>query len=102
MEQIVLRKRLREGALAEYEKVHARIPQGVADDLLARGVHEWVIYRDGLDLIHVVDVEDYAAFVVGEPMNDAAAGWLAIVAPYLESTDGVQAEVLWKLSRNEN
>jgi L-rhamnose mutarotase len=59
MQRIALHTRLKPGKEEEYEKVHAVIPEDLDAALRAAGVHAWRIWRDGQDLFHVVEVEDY-------------------------------------------
>jgi L-rhamnose mutarotase len=59
MQRIALHTRLRPGREEEYEKVHAVIPEDLDAALREAGVHTWRIWRDGQDLFHVVEVEDY-------------------------------------------
>jgi L-rhamnose mutarotase len=59
MQRIALHTRLKPGKEEEYEKVHAVIPADLDAALREAGVHAWRIWRDGQDLFHVVEVEDY-------------------------------------------
>ena len=59
MQRIALHTRLAPGKEGEYEKVHAVIPADLDAALREAGVHSWRIWRDGRDLFHVVEVEDY-------------------------------------------
>jgi L-rhamnose mutarotase len=49
----------------------------------ARGVHEWRIWRRGLDLFHLVIAEDYELFVNTPVTNEVAAGWGALMSEFL-------------------
>ncbi len=59
MQRIALHTRLAPGKEEEYERVHAVIPTDLDAALREAGVHAWRIWRDGRDLFHVVEVEDY-------------------------------------------
>lgn len=59
MQRIALHTRLVPGKEDEYERVHAVIPADLDAALREAGVHAWRIWRDGRDLFHVVEVEDY-------------------------------------------
>lgn len=87
MQRILSRTRLRAGHEAEYERVHASIPPELAERLRAAGVANWSIWRDGQDLVHLIDVEDYRAMrraLADDPVN---AAWQAVVNPLLEADD---------------
>jgi L-rhamnose mutarotase len=59
MQRIALHTRLAHGKEEEYERVHAVIPTDLDAALREAGVRSWRIWRDGRDLFHVVEVEDY-------------------------------------------
>ncbi len=87
MERIALHTRLAPGKEEEYEKVHAVVPADLDAALREAGVHTWRIWRDGRDLFHVVEVEDYRrmrAFLREHPAN---IPWQARMAELLEVED---------------
>jgi L-rhamnose mutarotase len=98
-----LHTRLREGAEDAYDKLHARVPHDLAVALRDAGVRDWRIWRDGLDVFHLVDVEDYRAmraFLRDHPANIA---WQADVTrlqslpdDYSGADDGLLP--VWSLS----
>lgn len=107
MEIVALFTRLRPGKELEYEEAHRVIPAELAEDLRARGVSEWRIFRHGRDLFHVVHAEDYRAFAASAPTNATAAGWADRMAEFLEvgnNMDDPDQNLLrpvWALSENE-
>lgn len=87
MQRILSRTRLRAGSEAEYERVHASVPAELAARLREVGVHDWTIWRDGQDLLHLIEVEDYRAMrraLADDPVNGA---WQDVVNPLLETDD---------------
>ncbi|MCC8907795.1 L-rhamnose mutarotase [Curtobacterium sp. GD1] len=87
MQRILTRTRLRAGSEAAYERVHASVPPALAARLRAAGVQDWTIWRDGQDLVHLVEVDDYRAMrraLADDPVN---AEWQAVVNPLLEADD---------------
>jgi L-rhamnose mutarotase len=87
MQRIALHTRLAPGREAEYERVHAVIPPDLDAALREAGVHSWRIWRDGPDLFHVVEVDDYRAmrrFLAEHPAN---VPWQARMAHLLEVPD---------------
>ena len=87
MQRILTRTRLRAGSEAAYERVHAAVPPALAARLRAAGVQDWTIWRDGQDLVHLVEVDDYRAMrkaLADDPVN---AEWQAVVNPLLEADD---------------
>ncbi len=53
----------------------------------AAGVHQWRIWRDGRDLFHVVDCDDYKAMRAALRDHPANIPWQARMAELLEVED---------------
>ena len=79
--QRALHTRLKEGAADAYDRLHARIPDDLAVALREAGVRDWRIWRDGLDVFHLVDVDDYAAMRAHLRDHPANIAWQARVTP---------------------
>lgn len=80
-----LHTRLHADAVEAYDRLHARVPDDLLQALADAGVRDWRIWRDGRDVFHWLDVEDYTAmreFLREHPANLA---WQAQVTP-LQST----------------
>ncbi|OII12688.1 L-rhamnose mutarotase [Curtobacterium sp. MCBA15_008] len=87
MQRIVSRTRLRAGQESAYEEAHAAIPPELVDRLRGAGVSNWSIWRDGRDLVHLIEVEDYRAMrrsLADDPVN---AAWQDVINPLLEADD---------------
>jgi L-rhamnose mutarotase len=80
-----LHTRLHEDALEAYDQLHAEVPADLLQALADAGVRDWRIWRDGRDVFHWLDVEDYQ--VMREKLRDhpANVAWQARVTP-LQST----------------
>lgn len=52
------RTRLRPGAAAEYRRVHASIPEPLAQALVGCGLVSWRIWIDGETLFHAIETRD--------------------------------------------
>jgi L-rhamnose mutarotase len=87
MERIALHTRLKPGKEEEYERVHAVIPADLDAALRDAGVKSWQIWRDGLDLFHVVEVEDYKAMRHALAEHPANIPWQARMAELLDIED---------------
>lgn len=86
---VVLVSVLREGQEMAYEAAHERIRDDLYESLSRVGVRDWAIWRDGRTLLHLVDVDDYAAVetgLTGDPVNDR---WQAEMAVFVERFDEV-------------
>lgn len=87
METIALHTRLKDGRIDEYEEVHAIIPPELDTALRVAGVKSWRIWRDGHDLFHWLEVEDYTAMKTTLADNAANQRWQAQVSDLLESQE---------------
>jgi L-rhamnose mutarotase len=102
VDTIALHTRLRPGSEAEYDRVHAIIPAKLDAALREAGVHGWRIWRDGLDLFHLVECDDYAAmrdFLREHPAN---VPWQARMAELLDVEDDYSGgdsglDLVWRM-----
>ncbi|MDH2427708.1 L-rhamnose mutarotase [Sphaerisporangium sp. TRM90804] len=100
MPRIALRTRLKPGAEEAYEREHATIPAELEADMREAGVRSWTIWRDGLDLFHVVEVDDWAA--MQERMRDSAAdqAWQSRMNRFLDrdfDPSAIRLREVWKM-----
>ncbi|BCW08305.1 L-rhamnose mutarotase [Arthrobacter sp. NtRootA1] len=86
-ESIALHTRLKPGTEEAYAHAHANIPPELVEALKGAGVRNWRIWRSGLDLFHVVDVEDYQAMRHALADHPANVPWQARMAELLEVQD---------------
>lgn len=92
MERIALHTRIAAGHEEDYDREHARIPDALDTALRAAGVHSWRIWRDGRDIFHVLEVEDYRAMrrtLAEDPANQA---WQEHINRFLEVVDDYGGE----------
>lgn len=80
------RTRLRPGAAAEYRRVHASIPEPLADALASCGLISWRIWIDGETLFHAIETRDGREAMVERmsklPPVDPA--WDALIATLVD------------------
>ncbi|MEU0935021.1 MULTISPECIES: L-rhamnose mutarotase [unclassified Embleya] len=102
--RVALHTRLAPGREEEYEQAHREVPAELTAAIRAAGVHEWNIWRSGLDLFHVLDCDDYGALLdslADLPVNirwQARMGELTQVS-HDYSADGKEATLplIWSL-----
>ncbi|MET3904703.1 L-rhamnose mutarotase [Paenarthrobacter sp. 4246] len=101
-ETIALHTRLKPGTEDRYADAHAHIPPELVAALKEAGVKNWRIWRSGLDLFHVVDVENYQAMrhaLADHPDNvpwqARMAELLAVQDDYSGEDEGIQK--VWEL-----
>jgi len=100
--RVALHTRLKPGKESEYERVHAAIPTELDIALREASVSAWRIWRDGLDLFHVVEVSDYAAMRRRLRDHPANVPWQARMAGLLDieddySGDDTGLRLVWEL-----
>lgn len=106
MQQVALHTTLRPDAIEDYEAAHRRVPDALATALRRAGVQEWRIWRDGTDLFHLVDVEDYRAMrraLAEDPVNQQwqrrLRPFFTVADDYSGTDDGLR--LLWALGAQD-
>lgn len=84
MQTIALHTKLKPGAEQSYEDVHRSIPEGLAAAIRGAGAQDWRIWRVGLDLFHLVEVEDFATLQQEMASNPLNLDWQEQIADLLE------------------
>jgi L-rhamnose mutarotase len=82
--RVALHTRLTPGREAEYEQAHRSVPAELTAAIRAAGAREWTIWRDGLDLFHVIDCDDYASLLAELEHLPVNVTWQARMAGYLD------------------
>ncbi len=82
--KVGLHTRLKPGAEERYDAAHRAVWPEVLAAIRAAGVTKWLIFRDGLDLFHYIECDDYdraIAQLADLPVNQR---WQAEMAPMME------------------
>ena len=75
--------RLKPGAVERYEEYHKHVWPEVLAAIRRVGITRYLIYRDGLDLFHFIECEDYDR-AIGELADDPVnIKWQAEMAPMM-------------------
>ena len=82
--RVGLRTRLKPGAEERYEQYHAAVWPEILAGMRGAGVTKWVIFRDGVDLFHYVECEDYDRAMAELAKSEADRRWQAEMAPMME------------------
>jgi L-rhamnose mutarotase len=83
-EFVGLRTRLKPGMEEGYDTAHAAVWPGLLEAQRAVGIKRWLIFRDGLDVFHSIECDDYdraIAELAKLPLNQR---WQAEMAQYTE------------------
>ncbi|HVH65920.1 MAG TPA: L-rhamnose mutarotase [Candidatus Acidoferrum sp.] len=81
--KVGLHTRLKPGVEARYEAAHKAVWPEILSAIREVGITRWLIFRDGLDLFHYIECEDYEraiAELAGNPINRR---WQAEMAPMM-------------------
>lgn len=108
MRAAVLHSVLIPGREEDYDWEHREIPDDLLTLLRSAGVRDWAIWRDGRDLLHVVDTDDYAAVAERIAGHPADVRWQAQMAELVEGFTQVTTipplrspHLVWSMSEQE-
>jgi L-rhamnose mutarotase len=82
--KVGLHTRLKPGAEQRYDQVHAAVWPEVLAAIRRVGVTKWLIFRDGLDLFHYIECEDYDRAIGQLALDPVNRRWQAEMAPMME------------------
>jgi L-rhamnose mutarotase len=102
--RIALHTRLKPGAENAYEEAHREVPPELVQAIRAAGVHDWTIWRSGLELLHVIECDDYPRLLRELEDLPANIAWQARMAELLDvghdysaAGAGSGLPVVWRL-----
>src|SRR5699024_9953443 len=87
MQTIALHTRIAEGREADYVREHRQIPDDLDPALRRAGVRSWRIWRDGRDLFHLLEGEEYRARRRQPPEDPANQRWQEHLHQFLGGAD---------------
>jgi L-rhamnose mutarotase len=83
-EFVGLRTRLKPGMEEAYEAAHAAVPAELLAAQGELGISRWLIFRDGLDLFHYVECDDYKRAIASLAQDPVNQRWQAQMAQYTQ------------------
>jgi L-rhamnose mutarotase len=86
-EFVGLRTRLKPGMEEAYEKAHAEVWPELLAAHRELGITRWLIFRDGLELFHAIECEDFARAVAVLAEHPVDQRWQAHMAQYVVVAD---------------
>ena len=81
--QVGLHTRLKPGAEERYEEYHRAVWPEVLQAIRRSGISTYVIFRDGLDLFHFIECDDYDRAIAGLAQDPITIKWQAEMAPMM-------------------
>jgi L-rhamnose mutarotase len=91
-ESVGLHTRLQPGAEERYDELHRAVWPEVLAAIQRVGIRRWLIFRDGLDLFHYVECEDYDAAIAELAADPVNVRWQAEVAPLMAKAHDYSGE----------
>lgn len=79
--KIGLHTRLKPGAQERYEEYHRAVWPEVLEGIRGAGITKYVIFRDGLDLFHYIECDDYDRAIAELGSSELNQKWEAEIAP---------------------
>ena len=81
--QVGLHTRLKPGAEERYEEYHRAVWPEVLQAIRRSGISAYVIFRDGLDLFHFIECDDYDRAIAELAQDPINIKWQAEMAPMM-------------------
>lgn len=78
-----LHTRLKAGAEERYDQAHRAVWPEILKAMRAVGISQWLIFRDGLDLFHYIECDDYEGAIAELADNPINQRWQAEIAPMM-------------------
>lgn len=97
--EVGLHTRLKPGAEERYEEYHRAVWPAVTDALRRAGITKYLIYRDGLDLFHHIECEDYDRAIAEIATDPTSMRWEAEIATMMAVTHDFSGESSDRMSK---
>jgi L-rhamnose mutarotase len=81
--KVGLHTRLKPGVEKRYEEYHRAVWPDVLTAMRRVGITKYVIFRDGLDLFHYVECDDYDRAIANLAHDPVNIRWQAEMAPMM-------------------
>ncbi len=87
-----LHTRLKPGSEERYELYHRAVWPEVVEAIRRNGIREYFIFRDGLDLFHFIECDDYEKAITEIAKDPTSMRWEAEIATMMEVTHDFSGE----------
>jgi L-rhamnose mutarotase len=85
-EYVGLHTRLKPGVEAAYDAAHAAVWPELLQAIRDAGFTRWLIFRDGREVFHAIDCENYERGIAELAANPINQRWQLEMAQYMEVT----------------
>ena len=90
--EIGLHTRIKPGMETKYEEYHRAVWPDVLKVIRESGITRYVIFRDGLDLFHFIECEDYDNAIAQIAKDPTSMRWEAEIATMMAVTHDFTGE----------
>jgi len=90
--EVGLHTRLKPGAEERYEEYHRAVWPDVLAEIHRVGITKYVIFRDGLDLFHYVECEDYDRAIAEIAKDPTSIRWETEIGTMMAMTHDFSGE----------
>ena len=87
-----LHTRIQPGSEERYEEYHRAVWPDVLKEIRRAGITKYVIFRDGLDLFHYIECEDYERAISEIAKDPTSMRWEAEIATMMAVTHDFSGE----------
>jgi L-rhamnose mutarotase len=87
-----LHTRLKPGAEERYEEYHRAVWPEVVAAIRKAGISRYLIFRDGLDVFHFIECEDYDRAIAEISQDPTSMRWEAEIATMMAVTHDFSGE----------
>ena len=84
--QVGLHTKIKAGYEERYEEYHHAVWPDVLKEIRRAGITKYVIFRDGLDLFHYIECEDYDRAIAEIVKDPTSVKWEAEIATMMAVT----------------
>jgi len=90
--EVGLHTRLKPGSGERYEEYHRAVWPEVIDTIKRNGIRRYVIFRDGLDLFHFIECDNYDRAMAEIAKDPVSMRWEAEIATMMAVTHDFSGE----------
>lgn len=84
--EVALHTRIKPGSEQRYEEYHRAVWPGVLAEIRRAGITKYLIFRDGLDLFHYIECEDYDGALAQISKDPTSVRWETEIATLMTVT----------------
>lgn len=90
--KVGLHTRIKPGSEERYEEYHRAVWPAVVSEIRRAGITKYVIFRDGLDVFHFIECDDYDRSVAEIAKDATSMKWEAEISALMEATHDFSGE----------